>query len=392
MASVVRGAALFVRAFTLLKIAVWWVFLPVFGLFCVLRWLLLPGLLLAGMGLALGIQILRHAEPGTPFHRLPLRIFGGLALFTHGVVIVSALVLLGSPWSEGWTELPGSSAWSDPVARLRADGELVVITGGRDKDSYWRAPGGATLEARGLPGLPGWLLADQPGRGRLWLAPRAGAVVTFYSDAQARWLEIPAPIDMTDARGLAIAGDRIVLATHHGLYWTDDARDGWALGERGYVAEMASDPTGERLLALGPRFLASSDGGRSWSEVPRPEGATLGASAAIGGDGRVYVVDGGIVVGGDLWTAPFGGAWERRVPPAGDLRAVAVDPRESDHLVVGAWGEGVFRSRDGGREWASLGLRGVSVRSLDVDFERGEVVVGSGNLVIRGGVFTRSIE
>lgn len=392
MASALSGVIAFSRAMSALQILTWWVFLPVFGFFCVLRWLLLPGLLLALGGLALGIQILRHAEPGTFFHRAPLRLFGALALFTHATVVVSALVLLLSPWDEGWTTLPGSSAWSDPVALFRGDGTLVVATGGPDKRSYWQAPGDPALDDRGLPGHPGWILADDPGRGAVWLLPRAGEVLTFYSESRGGWLEIPGPGPLVGARGLAIVGARIIVAGDHGIQWTDDAVDTWVSAEPGYFTALAVDPTGERLLALGARFALSTDGGLRWREVPRPEGVSLGASAAISGDGRVYVVDGGVVVGGEVWTAPLGEAWEARSAPAGDLRVVAVDPRASDHLLVGAWGEGVFRSQDGGHTWTSLGLHGVSVRTLSADFDRGEVAVSSGNLVIRGGVFRRPLE
>jgi len=387
MAWALRGILGFARGAEWVQIAAWWGFLPVFGAFCLLRWLLLPALLMSCMGLALGVQLWRASEPGSLLARGPARALGGLALFVHTIVGGSALVLMLMPWDEGWTAVPGSGDWQDPVVLGRAGGGVVITTGGRDKGSYWREAGGAEYEARGLPGHMGWYLAEDRVRGAVWLAPTLGDVVTFHDLASRRWLEIKAPFEMSGARGIAVSEGRVIVAGSGGLAWTDDAHEGWVFAERGHFTGLAMDPGERRILALGTRFVGSTDGGASWAEVPRPAEASLGAAAAIGADGQVYVVDGGIVTGGSLWTGPFGGPWEAREAPGGDLREVAVDPGRSEHVVVGSWGEGVFESTDGGRSWAALGPRGVSVRALAVDFAGGEVHVASGNLVARRGVY-----
>lgn len=382
-----RAAVAVARALALFKLLVWWVFLPAFGFLCVRHWLLIPALLLSLGGTAIGLQIVRHAEPGTFMGSLPMRLLGGVALLINVVVGLSALLLFAVPFDAGWTLVPGSSGWSDPVPYARPGGGVVVVTGGPDKGSWWRDPGSAAYEPRGLPGLPGWYLAEDPIRGRLWVAPQTGDVLTFYALAEGRWLEIPAPVDTKQARGLAMAGERLVLATGEGVFWTDEEVDGWVLAAPGRFTALAVDPAGERLLAIGPRWLASDDRGAGWRPIEAPPATSFGADVAIAGDGRVYAIDGGMF-GGALWSAAaIGAPWEARAAPAGDLRVIVVDPRASERLVVGTWGEGVFRSDDGGRTWAALGLESVSVRALAVDFDAGTIHAGSSNLTLRGGVF-----
>ncbi len=79
-------------------------------------------------------------------------------------------------------------------------------------------------------------------------------------------------------------------------------------------------------------------------------------------DGHVF----GSVDAGDHWQL-LG-----RVGPRQDsvVTAILVDPRESRTLLAATWardpegGGGVFRSRDGGRNWSPAGLAGQLVRAL----------------------------
>jgi hypothetical protein len=92
-----RAAVAVARALALFKILVWWVFLPAFGFLCVRHWLLIPALLLSLGGTAIGLQIVRHAEPGTFMGSLPMRLLGGVALLINVVVGLSALLLFAAP-------------------------------------------------------------------------------------------------------------------------------------------------------------------------------------------------------------------------------------------------------------------------------------------------------
>jgi photosystem II stability/assembly factor-like uncharacterized protein len=102
--------------------------------------------------------------------------------------------------------------------------------------------------------------------------------------------------------------------------------------------------------------LASSDGGRSWSEAnddvsrnaqiadlavdPRDERRVFAASTT---EGLLLTVEGG-------------SSWEQLadgLPPRG-ARAVALDPSSPDTVFVGFAGGGAFRSNDGGLSWQRL--------------------------------------
>lgn len=65
---------------------------------------------------------------------------------------------------------------------------------------------------------------------------------------------------------------------------------------------------------------------------------------------------------GDGWT-------RRRVVPAPDLDCVALHPDAPDRIFVGSFGDGIYRSEDGGETFAAVGEAGMepNVMSLAVD-------------------------
>jgi hypothetical protein len=193
-----------------------------------------------------------------------------------------------------------------------------------------------------------------------------------------------------NVRGLAAVGDRVVLALSTGLFWTDDHEAKWQrVAGSGFCSGLGASADGAHLLAVGAAWLASGDGGRSWRTLPRPAGAPDHPGAAIGPGPYRYVFQGGLF-GGSLLVSEPDAAYTPRDLPARDARVLVVNPTQGRELVIGSWGKGVWHSDDAGRHWRDLGLQGVEVRSLAVDFSARRVWAGSANLLFKRGVFARS--
>jgi photosystem II stability/assembly factor-like uncharacterized protein len=56
-------------------------------------------------------------------------------------------------------------------------------------------------------------------------------------------------------------------------------------------------------------------------------------------------------------------------PFGGTIYSIAIDPADSNTVYAGAWGGGVYKSTDGGGQWADVnnGLTNRIVRSLAID-------------------------
>jgi photosystem II stability/assembly factor-like uncharacterized protein len=62
---------------------------------------------------------------------------------------------------------------------------------------------------------------------------------------------------------------------------------------------------------------------------------------------------------------------------AGDVRCLAVDPRDRWQVWAGTQGDGVWRTHDGGRAWRPSGPAGAIVKSIAVDPTAGAVYAGT---------------
>ena len=60
-------------------------------------------------------------------------------------------------------------------------------------------------------------------------------------------------------------------------------------------------------------------------------------------------------VGGGLWVGYNGGEKWRQIQgpmdPEANVRALAVDPSDSQHLLASVDGDGIYQSHDGGSHW-----------------------------------------
>jgi hypothetical protein len=175
------------------------------------------------------------------------------------------------------------------------------------------------------------------------------------------------------------------------------ARPAWrfsasGLDGGGFQNVVAFDPMDPAVVLSGADvsgLARSTDGGRTWVRVNAGLAATPGGqsvAALVFSPHRrdeVYAATGLQGVGGGVYASLDGGvSWRLRsaVPqfsggnnlmagsgkhprPTGQL--LVVDPR-SGALLAGTFRQGLMRSTDGGRSWRSLGLTGMSIRSVAV--------------------------
>lgn len=140
----------------------------------------------------------------------------------------------------------------------------------------------------------------------------------------------------------------LLLGTHHGLYRSQDGGRSWSFeGLSGQDAMNLARPSANTVWAAGHNVLMkSTDGGRTWQDV-RPGGL-----------------------------------------PGLDVHGFAVDPRNPQIVYAAIAGQGLYRSSDGGRSFATLSTDvGGAVMALAVTRD-GRILAGDmqqGLLVSRDG-------
>src|SRR5579871_6431646 len=140
----------------------------------------------------------------------------------------------------------------------------------------------------------------------------------------------------------------------------------------GRVASVAGTPQDDQLYYLGTAgggVWKSVNGGATWEPVFEKESVSaVGAVAIDPTDERVVWAGTGeanprnnVSYGNGLYKSTDGGKTWRRVGLAGvwSISRIAVDPHDGRHVVVGAFGDpfkdstdrGVYVTFDGGRSW-----------------------------------------
>jgi photosystem II stability/assembly factor-like uncharacterized protein len=158
--------------------------------------------------------------------------------------------------------------------------------------------------------------------------------------------------------GVAPSDDTLYVATHTGLF---KAADGEQQLRR--IGDSEQDIMGFSIVAS-DRFIGSGhpdpndagsppnlgliesrDGGRTWKNISLLGEADFHVLQSSGE--RIYGFNG--IEGRLLVSSDAGRRWERRTPPAA-MYALAIDPRDADHIVASTE-RGVFSSADAGKTW-----------------------------------------
>ena len=378
--SFIRGIHRFVVGVMLVKLAVLGVFVLV-GPWMALR-SGLPGaaVLIAGIGLLFDWRAL-----DVLLERLSARAQRAVvrtSVAVHLAALAIGGVLVVWPLDPAWTLLSGSEPASDPRLVFGADGALVMHTGAgqlllRRETDWWDLLG---------PREFAWEFRVGPD-GSLWTAPRGVQRIDRYDPRTDSWRAIGRPEGELDS--LAVGTGELLAAIGGRLHRADMVLGTWSevqeVGRR--VRGVALAPGGDLALVCAERWWEREGG--EWVDVT-PDEPDLGfPDPFVGGGGWRYVLDGG-VWSGSLWAAPPGDGFRRVTLPVPDVRVLAADPKDGRRVVAGSWGQGVWFSEDAGETWSSGGLERVQVRSLAVNWARGEVCAASSNLIFSRGVFCRS--
>lgn len=291
----------------------------------------------------------------------------------------------GDTWEHlGWTQGKAFAVipLGDTLVVAQGNGVHLSTDGGRSWRivTDWRVT--EVQDVTADPGAPGRLFAATP------------YGVFRSDDLGASWREASAGLDSPDATFVSTVRvdraepGRALIGTEAGLFVSDSAGASWHLvwtGEPGSTAGRPPGPstgpppsptTGPQRVddfrrapvrslrqsphdprrwaaALQGRGLAlSDDGGRTWRGAPALEGTTL------------YEVEWDPFEGRTLWAAGWktgvlrsrdgGSSWERLAQDLPETAVHGLGIPGPGVVVVGTMGEGLFRTVDGGRTWASL--------------------------------------
>ncbi|MBV9069534.1 MAG: hypothetical protein JO231_12535, partial [Acidobacteria bacterium] len=168
-----------------------------------------------------------------------------------------------------------------------------------------------------------------------------------------------------DVRALIIdpsIPDTLYLGTSGGdVYVSRDGAKSWKQARNGvpfpgYIVDnLVMDRTGRLWAACwglwgGGVIAVSEDGGETWSR--RDKGLEDFSVRAIAVDPRDenFVVVGGLT--GVYRSGDSGVTWEK-ISEQENVESLAIDPRTRDRIYVGTWRQG-WRTDDGGKTWAQI--------------------------------------
>jgi hypothetical protein len=363
------------------KVAAWSAFLFVFPAVCFANGMYAAAAVLSVLGLFLDVTELGSLLPGPKIRR---GVVAGVALL-HASLLVTAGVRLVFPTYGAWQRVGGTKDWNNPSLVRAAHGPLLAVGGG----TVFSREGGRFVAVSGIPGPVRVLGA---GAHRAWFVDAEIKVAWGYDTASVK--EVPLGVGFAESgRGGAVlapsgaALDDALFFVRRGALVRVELDGGQSVVVDGpSVSDVAT--AGARVVAVGDRVFVSDDGGRRFEARERLQ---LKAPMVFASGDAYYVVQGGLLTS-QLFVSEAGGPLEARDAPVRDMRTLAVDPRDGRRLWAASWGEGVWRSEDGGRSWKDLELKGLEVRALVVDFGTGERAgdgawVAATNLAIPSGLF-----
>ncbi|MEO7494734.1 MAG: exo-alpha-sialidase, partial [Massilia sp.] len=216
---------------------------------------------------------------------------------------------------------------------------------------------------------------------------------------------------------------RAFLSTRKGLFELEPDGAGWRVGERHFLGEPVSMALADRrdgalyaalnLGHFGVKLHRRDAPGAPWREIAapaypqKPEGSAdkvewknkLIWSMAAGGVDQPGVLWAGTLPGGlfkssdrgdswqlvrALWDVPQRAEWFGGGYDAPGIHSVCVDPRDSDHVLVGVSCGGVWVTRDGGASW-SISATGMRADYMPPELNENEAVQDPHRIVRAGG-------
>jgi photosystem II stability/assembly factor-like uncharacterized protein len=182
----------------------------------------------------------------------------------------------------------------------------------------------------------------------------------FCGEADGSWRQLPAPRGVVPARAIVFSAEanRVYLAGWKGLYRSDNLGASWSSAANGLPDATATTlfvmrGSPETVYAvLQGQIWVSSDGAESWSR--RGMGMLPAKIDALTVDARLPT---------QYWAAAdnllfrsddAGVHWRRVGRPAQELNTKVLAISASEEAIVVATDRGLFRSPDGGENWALL--------------------------------------
>lgn len=158
------------------------------------------------------------------------------------------------------------------------------------------------------------------------------------------------------------------LIDSNGNMWAIIKSKLWKMTDGHWHQALSTEASGvcsqnNRVVVVGKKVWQESlDGGKSWRDMTPKSPSISYPSCAIKETLWVFG-DSGKFSSSTLWIKAKQN-WIKRPLPVRDLRKFKVDSKIPGAAVLGAWGEGVWKTKDFGVTWEDLGLQGVEVRSI----------------------------
>jgi photosystem II stability/assembly factor-like uncharacterized protein len=173
-----------------------------------------------------------------------------------------------------------------------------------------------------------------------------------------------------------ITPNTLYAGTHRGVFKSTDGGEIWTSANNGLtelsVNSLAIDPVNPSTIYAGAfsKVFKSIDDAASWTPATAGPPQILSLAVAPSNPSILYAgVDGGLGLlrsldGGKTWTFINNG-----LPGGIQVTAVAIDPINGNTVYIGAANGGVWKTTNGGTNWApdNRGLLNQDVRDLVMD-------------------------
>ncbi len=310
----------------------------------------------------------------------------------------------GDHWelaTEGLAAFQTSAVVVDPETSsvLYAGGGV----GGFGSAGVWKSVDGGESWEPALQGLTNFQVFDLEGDpenpATLYAATSGGVHKT--TNGAASWVPINNGLTDFHVESLAIdplTPQTVYAGTAGSLFKTTNGGQIWAHADSGlggdFVFDIAIDPQlTTTLYAAEPDGLyKSTNGGASWDRLDNLQNPFVETVAVDPNVPLTVYADGSVAKSVD-----GGFNWEEG-PPFGTVRLIEVDPTDSATLYAVVFGEGLYRSADGGETWALFheGLANVAVQAIAFDPQQSRRVyagtLGGVYEMLLGGIFEDGFE